>query len=847
MKKISRFFPKAARVTAFVLACITAGTALCSRAFEWECDVEEFFEIGPDSDYLTSAGYRSQLAEMYEQLCILGVCELANSDKDMNYVGNKYVMNDFLYYMDFNQYKYKKTDDGVIPVSDMFDYYVSYTRPVPIGVDEDIADEETTDGETSADESAETTEKQEFEKQTLFVTNIPDVYKDMSESERILRLQNRFSNYILRLEDIVSSDMTSSGNMIYYQYKTVEDGKVSDWITENYPSNFLPLGCWYTDNYGRNIFHFGNDESIMFYINPKNTKEGEKARKNYVDIKLPMYDVIDNEDYYSRYYEYIYEADDDEYYASVPIELLEDYEAYPGDTMGLTVFIAPKADLLAKQVGEYSAAVHSYNLAHTVRVIFKTLTVLLMIYLLAAAVVCGLNREMAEGIWWKIPLEAYGVAFFFLTIYIFDSYVYDYVNFNDSGYFRVGSLFFGLVGALLWALDMLIGGYIIDCIFARRLKKSLITPKLFGKALKKYRSTELYKEHSRRTAGQKLWRRTWTVLGAFGLTVSFMILVIGGTYWDIEWLLFVIALLACIVFIGGQVKNLFLARELGKLGRRILALKHNEDFNESVSEGSDIYSDITTLDHISDSVREAVEDQIKSERMKIELVANVSHDLKTPLTSIISYIDLLKKTELSDEARDYVQILDKKSQKLKSIVADVFSLAKATSGIDVEMEELDFVTLFNQSFADSEDKIKSSGKIIKVMVKEKQAPIMGDGNKLYRVFQNIIDNALKYSMEGSRIFMDIERVGDNIVFTAKNISSYPIDFTADEIIERFVRGDKSRTDGGSGLGLSIAKSFTEACGGRFEIELDGDMFKAIAVMPIRKTKHEGEKEEAELN
>ena len=242
--------------------------------------------------------------------------------------------------------------------------------------------------------------------------------------------------------------------------------------------------------------------------------------------------------------------------------------------------------------------------------------------------------------------------------------------------------------------------------------------------------------------------------------------------------------------------------------------------------------EIKGRDAVLRALKKAVEKEVKSERTKTELITNVSHDLKTPLTSIISYIDLLKKMDLDDEASSYVKILDKKAQKLKGIVSDVFSIAKATSGVDVNLTKLDFVMLLNQCIADAEDKIADSGKIVKININADSAMVMGDGDKLYRVFQNIVDNALNYSMDGTRIFLDVYKKADRIVFAEKNISATPINFTEEEILERFVRGDKSRTDGGSGLGLSISKSFTEACGGIFNIEIDGDMFKAIVEMPI---------------
>ena len=217
---------------------------------------------------------------------------------------------------------------------------------------------------------------------------------------------------------------------------------------------------------------------------------------------------------------------------------------------------------------------------------------------------------------------------------------------------------------------------------------------------------------------------------------------------------------------------------------------------------------------------------MKSERMKVDLITNVSHDLKTPLTSIISYVDLLSKEDLPESAQDYVNILADKSYRLKNIVSDLFDLAKSTSGnLPLNMENIDLKKLIEQTLGDMEDEIEKSGNNFKINLPEQPVYIFSDGNKLYRVFQNIIGNALKYSLEGTRVFIDME-IDNNIVSViVKNTASYEMDFTADEVVQRFNRGDKSRTTEGSGLGLSIAESYTWACGGRFAIKIDGDQFK----------------------
>ncbi|HEX2944373.1 MAG TPA: HAMP domain-containing sensor histidine kinase [Clostridia bacterium] len=234
-----------------------------------------------------------------------------------------------------------------------------------------------------------------------------------------------------------------------------------------------------------------------------------------------------------------------------------------------------------------------------------------------------------------------------------------------------------------------------------------------------------------------------------------------------------------------------------------------------------------TFDEINKGFNESLEEQMKSERMKIALITNVSHDLKTPLTSIISYADLLSNEEgLTDTARDYVKILIDKSNRLKHTVSDLFDLAKSTSGnMPVEFEKIDLKKLVEQTLADMNSDIERSGLALRTKLPEASLNITADGKKLYRVFQNVLDNALKYSLQGTRVYVELENKNGTAVATVKNTAGYEMDFTVDEIMQRFSRGDKSRTTEGSGLGLSIAESFTQVCGGDFKVEIDGDLFK----------------------
>lgn len=234
------------------------------------------------------------------------------------------------------------------------------------------------------------------------------------------------------------------------------------------------------------------------------------------------------------------------------------------------------------------------------------------------------------------------------------------------------------------------------------------------------------------------------------------------------------------------------------------------------------------INSIGEGLKESVESEIKSERMKSELITNVSHDLKTPLTSIINYSDLLNKMNLTpNEANDYVKIINQKANRLKNLTSDLFDISKVQSGNEtVVLERLDITLLINQTLGELDANIKTSELEFKTSMPD-ESYIMGDGKKLSRVFENLIGNTLKYSLKNTRVYISVNTIDEETIIEIKNISSYPMEFDSEEITERFVRGDESRTTEGSGLGLAIAKSYTEACGGEFKIVVDGDLFKAI--------------------
>lgn len=234
------------------------------------------------------------------------------------------------------------------------------------------------------------------------------------------------------------------------------------------------------------------------------------------------------------------------------------------------------------------------------------------------------------------------------------------------------------------------------------------------------------------------------------------------------------------------------------------------------------------INDIAIGLDESVAAKVKAERLKTELITNVSHDLKTPITSIISYTELLSKIEeLPEEAKDYVAVIAKKSDRLKRLTQDLFDISKVQSGNDdVVLEKLDVALLINQALGEHDNEIQSSGLPFCVDA-PKELFISADGRKMSRVLSNLINNILKYAMQNTRVFITASEKDGMIEMEFKNISAYPLNFNVEEITQRFVRGDESRTAEGNGLGLAIAKSYTEICNGSFDIVVDGDMFKAI--------------------
>lgn len=268
------------------------------------------------------------------------------------------------------------------------------------------------------------------------------------------------------------------------------------------------------------------------------------------------------------------------------------------------------------------------------------------------------------------------------------------------------------------------------------------------------------------------------------------------------------------------------AREIisGNLSYRINSEKMPPDLRRHAEE----------LNNLGQAIGAAVEERMRSEHFKAELITNVSHDLKTPLTSIISYVDLLKKERIENpRAREYLDVLDRKSQRLKKLTEDLVEASKASTGaLKVERERIDLVQLTEQALGEYEERLRESGLTVVRTLPAQPVWVIADGRHLWRIMDNLLSNCGKYALEGTRVYVEVQDFADCAKLRVKNISREELNIPAQQLTERFVRGDESRTMEGSGLGLSIAQSLAELQQGGFEIEVDGDLFKVTVTLPL---------------
>lgn len=413
------------------------------------------------------------------------------------------------------------------------------------------------------------------------------------------------------------------------------------------------------------------------------------------------------------------------------------------------------------------------------------------------------------------------------------------------------------VGVLAITLPFAFCFMILTLSFARRIKAhNLWTRSLLYRGIRREKEKESKNLNEGETASKKNilvriwngmvralktgWKKFRGLKGTYKLMAVFMINVIVCTFCLISvyrhsmydssaiqwtWLIYIITQFAALFIV------LYIIKDTNRMIHGVKEItKGNLDYKVEVNEKISLYKELSEgINHIGDGLKAAVETSLKDERMKTELITNVSHDLKTPLTSIINYINLLKTEKMpTPEAEHYVEVLDSKAWRLRQLTEDLVEAAKATSGnIELEMMPLAFDELMKQALGEFEDKFAEKDLTVISHYPEAPAVVMADGRRMFRIIENVLQNAYKYALPGTRIYADLSNIDGTVTFTLKNISAAPLNIGADELMERFTRGDSARTTEGSGLGLSIAKDLTRLQEGTFEIVLDGDLFKVI--------------------
>lgn len=504
---------------------------------------------------------------------------------------------------------------------------------------------------------------------------------------------------------------------------------------------------------------------------------------------------------------------------------IEYYVTQVGKTVNVTVYVKEtleEFDMFAL-TDQLFDTVYSLRFAAVAAcIVSAVLFVILFIFLMVSA---GHRKggDIVLNFFDRIPFDLVTAVTAFIAIE--EIILLDAISYNDTVFFLVTAaalIFIDALIALVWFVSFaarckcgtLIKGTLIYIVFRCVWR---VVKKLWGYV------TEIF------FGIPHVWRCALCLLA-----VSFIDILICAAaaesydeMWSLYLLVFLALIAAFILYSAIMMKRLKKGGEEisgGNLSYKIDTSKMPRDFR--------LHGE--NLNRIGDGLSLAVEDKIKSERLKTELITNVSHDIKTPLTSIINYVDLIKKEDTDNEKiKEYVGVLDRQSSRLKKLIDDLLEASKASTGnITVNPEILEAGVLLGQAVGEYEERAAASSLDLILIKPPSPVYIKADGRLIWRIIDNLMSNICKYAQAGTRVYLSLEEAGGRAILTFKNISKYPLNISEDELMERFVRGDASRNTEGSGLGLSIAESLAKLQGGELKLSVDGDLFKAILSFPV---------------
>ena len=653
-------------------------------------------------------------------------------------------------------------------------------------------------------------------------------------------------------EDFLGSYMsklsTATNRLIYRNpyYNSIKDGDTIICYTENGEFDYKKTNMYFLILYKNKAFtnveltsEVSTVETIKNYISnlegnqnfnivngkiETNSEILAKRAEQYLNLFIFSYYTINDSTYMTSdeniYIQpenavdtYSYEDNPNINYYTTNIEDFIIYTSYNENFMD-----ASKQMLVCKSIEMLRPYENSF---YILMPICTALTVLILLYLIVSIGHKKGTKGIATSDFDKIPLEIIG----FIGICIIGLVFILLAQEVDTTEFELIISLLFTVYFTIFIVGIIIFDTIIKRIKSRTFWKTTLVGKIVIILLKPIHKFEKFMEEVRGTS--KYFSNAITkfiVFVCIEVFLAFIVFILFNSSDPFIFLLLEFILVA--FFIQRMVKSIVnydkIEKKLKEMyeGDNQTQLDKNQFlpvFNQS----------ITYLNDISNGLENAIQDRMKSERLKTELITNVSHDIKTPLTSIINYVDLIKQENIQNEkVKEYIEILDNKSQRLKKLIEDLVEASKVSTGnVKLNLEKINIVELINQAVGEFEDKFESKGLDIVINSNENEIFIFADSRYMYRIIENLFSNISKYALQNSRVYIDIQKVDDKVYIKMKNISKDKLNIPAEELMQRFVRGDKSRTTEGSGLGISIAQNLTEIQNGKFNLIIDGDLFK----------------------